>query len=143
MSAKNCALVKRSSADLKAAPQPRCPADLEALSLWYFGTPLHLSKLSLYCVEDGKASAQYEVREEYSSYHGENGLFSSFCIKGYDYSRDFWRHVIGDLYCGGIASRSYGQAKVIGESNVSRLKEFEECLRQDAVKAYEARKVTT
>lgn len=125
--------VKRSLAELKASPLPSSPAELEVLSTWYFGTSLHLSRLYVHLKGNAPmsdAGVQYEVREEYGSYHGNGWLFGCYCINGYDYSRDFWEHVIGNLYCGGIAGRSYGQANVFGHRNVKRLKEFEEYLRR-------------
>jgi hypothetical protein len=126
--------VKRSRTELLAAPLPRCPAELEVLSTWYFGAPLHLSCLRMYAkgmAPASEAGAEYEVREEYNSYHGNGWLFYGCAIEGYDYSSDFWAHVIGNLYCGGIASHSYGQCNVFGRRNVKRLKEFEECLRRN------------
>jgi hypothetical protein len=127
--------VKRTQAELMKAPLPSCPAELEVLSTWYFGAPLHLSHLRVaddYSFGDeADGSASYEVLEEYNSYHGRGWLFGQCCIVGYDYSRDFWAHVIGRLYCGGIASRSYGQVNVLGRRNVKRLKDFEGYLRRN------------
>lgn len=124
---------KRTRAELATAPKPRNPAELEVLSAWYFGTPLHLELLwvtdhKFFQAADG--SAQYQVAEKYNDYHGTGWLHGKCCIKGYDYSRDFWAHVIGHLYCGGIATHSYGQATVIGRRNVLRLKAFEGFLRR-------------
>jgi hypothetical protein len=122
---------KRTRAQLEAMPKPRNPAELEVLSAWYFGMPLHLEQLWVTDYKSCQAadgSAQYRVAEEYNDYHGEGWLHGKSCINGYDYSREFWAHVIGHLYCGGIATHSYGQATVIGRRNVLRLKAFEEFL---------------
>jgi hypothetical protein len=101
--------------------------------MWYFGKPLHFSSLSVY--GNGSAPAavgtcQYKVEEEYNSYHGSGWLFGKCAIDGYDYSGDFWRHVCGPIYCGGIAGHSYGQANIFGYRDRLRLEKFSEYLRR-------------
>lgn len=125
-------LIRRSREELRLMPKPSNPAELEALSYWYFGKELHMSLLTVSehkwaSASDG--SVAYEVKEKYNDYNGSGWLHTEYCIKGYDYSRDFWAFVIGNLTCGGIASHSYGQAIVIGKRNLLRLQEFEKCLR--------------
>jgi hypothetical protein len=124
---------RRSRAELASMPKPESPAELEVLSRWYFGTPLHLKSLWVTprapkCPDT--AGGQYAVREPYNDYHGKGWLWGQCENAGYDYSAAFWRHVIGELYCGGIAECSYGQATVIGRRNIARLQRFEECLRR-------------
>lgn len=119
---------KRTRKELAAAPKPCNPAELEVLSHWYFGKALHLGFLSVFERLDDSliaGSVQYEVTELYNSYHGAGWLHSENCIKGYDYSGDFWGHVIGPLYCGGIASRSYGQVRIVGHRDLKRLMVFQ------------------
>ncbi|MGE0290630.1 MAG: hypothetical protein AB7I42_25115 [Bradyrhizobium sp.] len=97
-------------------PLPRCDAELSLLASVYFGAPLRLANLDLW-----GDSAQYEVAQDYSAYHGEGFKYGKHCIVGYDHSRAFWNSVIGPLYCGGIARASYGQARVIGHRNKQRI----------------------
>lgn len=125
-------LVKRTREQLKAMPKPQCPAELEVLTAWYFGKALHLSELSVYeSNREGIAGgATYRVAELYNDYHGKGWLHADDCIRGYDYSSDFWAYVIGHLSCGGIAAHSYGQAVVVGHRDVLRLKKFEGFLRR-------------
>jgi hypothetical protein len=94
-------------------PKPETDAELEIISEIYFGKALHLRKLSNYC--------SYEVEEDYNSYHGEGYEFSECNCKGYDHSAIFWRHILGQLYCGGIARASYGQYKIKGYRNKKRI----------------------
>lgn len=98
------------------APKPRCDEELSILSEIYFGLPLRLVTLRFY-----GSSAQYEVEQSYNSYHGKGFRYSEHCTTGYDHSWWFWRHVIGELFCGGIARASYGQAHVIGHREVARM----------------------
>lgn len=124
---------KRSREELALMPKPGNPAELEALSMWYFGAPLHFSTLRIYgsgSAPVAVATCQYEVVEAYDSYHGSGWLHGKCCTVGYDYSRDFWAHVCGPLYCGGIAHRSYGQANVFGRRDLRRLERFAEYLRR-------------
>lgn len=127
-------MTKRTKKELLTMPKPHNPAELELLTLWYFGKRLHASKLNVWMgrieKENSFAHAQYEVLEPYASYHGTGWNFSSYDIVGYDYSRDFWRFVFGDLYCGGIANCSYGQTYVRSYRDSKRLKVFEEYLRR-------------
>jgi hypothetical protein len=125
--------IKRTRTELEAMPKPKNPAELEVLSQWYFGAPLHLGglRVSDEIGTDGAYYGQYEVGELYNDYHGDDWLFGKNCIKGYDYSRDFWRHVVGELYCGGIAASSYGQVRVREHRDQKRLKEFAGYLRRN------------
>lgn len=120
-------LQKRSAKDLTSGLKPKSPAELEILSRWYFGKPLHLDSLQVYSHGDSDpaGSARYSVKELYNSYHGEKFLHGERCTKGYDYSATFWRFAIGELYCGGIASTSYGQAHVSTIKEVDRLKKLQ------------------
>lgn len=123
----------RTRQELLDAPKPSNPAELEVLSRWYFGKPLHLAFLRIRRAETTEpfaAYGQYEVAELYNDYHGNGWLFGQCCIHGYDYSRDFWQHVVGVLYCGGIADHSYGQVRIKGHRDRLRLQRFEECLRR-------------
>jgi len=97
---------KRTASELAAMPRPRNVAELEILSFWYFGKALHFSRLIV-----RENYVEYEVAEKYNAYHGARWLFSTFSCEGYDYSGAFWRHVVGNLFCGGIAAHSYGQAR--------------------------------
>ncbi len=108
---------KRTDEELRKMPLPANALELEVITEWYFGMPLHLSKLYVY--EGG--GAQYEVRELYNEYHGDGFLHSSHCTNGYGYSERFWKRVIGVLYCGGIGGHSYGQTKAQGHRNIKRL----------------------
>lgn len=124
--AANAKGVRRSIAELRALPRPRNTAELEALSAWYFGKALHIAALRTYSV-----GGSYEVAERYNDYHGKGWLHSEHCIRGYDYSRDFWQHIFGPLSCGGIASRSYGQFKIEGGYREKlRLKNLEDSWRR-------------
>lgn len=98
------------------APKPRCDAELAILSEIYFGAPLRLLSLRIY-----GNTAQYEVEQDYSAYHGDGFRYGKHCTVGYDHSGFFWRHVIGNLYCGGIARASYGQAHVASHRDAARL----------------------
>jgi len=106
----------RSKGELNSKAKPETAKDLEKLSLWYFGVTLNLSSLSIY----GK-TAKYEVKQKYDDYHGNGFLFGKSSIDGYEYSARFWDHVIGRLYCGGIANKSYGQANIVDEEQRRRL----------------------
>lgn len=126
--------MKRTIQELHAMPKPSNPAELEVLSMWYFGVPLHLSKLNIYPSgfnEEAIGGAQYEVRELYNSYHGKGFNFGSGSIDGYDYSAAFWEYVIGPLTCGGIAGHSYGQTNTYGFRDHKRLQKFSEYLRRN------------
>lgn len=116
--------MKRTRKELMKMPRPHNPAELEVLSHWYFGMPLHLSLLYIYV-----NTAQYQVLEEYKSYHGDGFNFSAYSCDGYDYSSVFWNFVIGELCCGGIAAHSYGQAHIRGHRDMARLKRFEGFMR--------------
>lgn len=118
---------RRDSTELKRAPKPRNPKELEILSMWYFCAPLHFSMLRVYPDVRGVSRggcAQYEVAEPYNSYNGKKWLFGCADIDGYDYSAKFWRHVVGELYCGGIAAHSYGQAHIGTIKDCARLTRF-------------------
>ena len=97
-------------------PLPRNAAELALLSKWYFGKPLHLSSFSIF-----KTGGRYEIAEPYNSYHGKGWNFSQGSCDGYDYSGRFWDAGFGELYCGGIATHSYGQFHVKGHRNKIRL----------------------
>ncbi len=97
---------KRATAELLRSAKPWNVFELERLSEWYFGKALHLDKLQVW-----SGGAAYQVAERYNDYHGAGWVHSEHCCRGYDYSRAFWRHVIGELQCGGIAARSYGQTR--------------------------------
>jgi hypothetical protein len=98
------------------APKPRCDEELSILSDIYFGAPLRLLTLRVY-----GNTAQYEVEQDYNAYHGEGFRYGKCANIGYDHSRIFWRHVIGNLYCGGIARASYGQANIKSHRDAARL----------------------
>lgn len=100
---------RRSRRDLARLPKPRNMAEFAALTEWYFGKPLGLSRLY---VSGGGGS--YEIAEDYNEYHGQGWLFSTLSIDGYDYSGALWKHVFGPLSCGGIARASYGQFHIVG-----------------------------
>lgn len=118
---------KRQYSELFEMPKPRNPRELEVLTEWYFGKPLHLSLLAVHGPwnESDAGGARYEVAEKYNDYHGGSWLHHKSCIDGYDYSSRFWEYVIGPLTCGGIADRSYGQSHVREAKDVTRLKELE------------------
>jgi len=109
--------VSRNNKSFIGIPKPSSDAELEILSELYFGAPLHLRSLSAY-----ESSASYEVSELYDSYHGSGWQFGKGDIRGYDHSAKFWRHVVGELSCGGIAGRSYGQTHVQSHRDYMRLK---------------------
>ena len=114
-------------AKLKKAPIPRNALELELLSEWYFGKKLHAS-FDVY-----GDSGSYQITEVYNSYHGKGFEFSENCGDGYDHSRNFWNHVFGELSCGGIATRSYGQFKIKGYRHKRRLMAWQKMkARQDA-----------
>lgn len=102
-------MTPRTLAELKALPRPRNTAELEALTLWYFGKALHIGRLYV-----GGNSVSYDIAEAYNDYHGKGWLFAQHDTKGYDYSARFWRRVFGVLNCGGIARNSYGQSTIEG-----------------------------
>ena len=104
---------------LLLCPLPQNDAELEVLSRAYFGVPLHLSSLSCW---NGYGS--YQVKEKYNDYHGAGFQYSQFDIDGYNHSGLFWRSVIGRLTCGGIATHSYGQVKVINHRQAKRLERW-------------------
>lgn len=94
-------------------PLPETDAELEVLTYAYFGKALHLSVLSHY--------GNYEVKEDYNSYHGKGWKFPRKNLDGYDYSREFWCTVIGEVICGGIARASYGACKLQGWRQKKRI----------------------
>lgn len=96
---------------LKGLPKPCSDAELEIVSEFYFGTPLHLRSLVAY-----KHSGNYEVEEDYSSYN-------TFGPNGYDDHSRFWGWAIGRVYCGGTARASYGQFRC-GHRQGRRLKRW-------------------
>ena len=96
-------------------PLPQCDEELELLTQWYFGKPLHLKTMSENC---------YEILEDYNSYHGDGFQFSESCTRGYDHSADFWAVVFGPLYCGGIGRASYGQFKANGWRQKRRISKW-------------------
>lgn len=89
---------------LLKAPKPKNAAELAVMTKWFFGCELELKFLRF----SGK-HGQYEVKQDYNSYHGEGWAFGKTCVEGYDRSRDFWNYVLGPLGCGGIARANYGQ----------------------------------
>jgi hypothetical protein len=96
-------------------PLPNCDAELEIVSEIYFKIPLHLSRLD---------RNSYKVRERYDDYHGNGWQFSTYSIAGYDHSELFWKTICGDLYCGGIASHSYGQFKINSKRHEKRIQHW-------------------
>lgn len=114
-------------------PLPRNKSELELLTKWYFGTEIHLKALWVTPGKEGVHYAQYEVREDYTSYHGikKGWLFDESCIRGYDYSSRFWAMVIGNVQCGGIGRASYGQTAFRGHRHKCRLEALAESMRRD------------
>ncbi len=112
---------------IEKAPKPSNDAELELLSLWYFGKALH-AKFSI-----GATSGSYEIVERYNSYHGKGYEFSQGCSRGYDHSAFFWEHVFGTLSCGGIADRSYGQFNITGHRNKARLMRWQDTKRKRGI----------
>lgn len=96
-------------------PKPVSDDELAILSNWYFGKPLHVD-FDFYT-----ESGSYKVIEKYNDYHGKGYEFGECCIHGYHHSRAFWNFVFGVLYCGGIASSSYGQFRANSERDKKRL----------------------
>lgn len=96
-------------------PLPQSVEELEILTEWYFGKPLHFRFLRV---------GYYKVEESYNSYHGPGFAFDFSCTKGYDHSRDFWNQVCGPLSCGGIAVRSYGQFNCRSYRGKKRIEKF-------------------
>lgn len=87
-------------------PLPSNDAELALLTNWFFGKALSLSALTIH-----GNHVSYRVREKYNSYHGGSGdLVSS--TGSYDVDREFWKRVVGELYCGGTAGFSYGQTRI-------------------------------
>lgn len=112
-------------------PLPKNDAELEILTEIYFGVKLHLSKLSAYPVEKrpdepllAHLSVHYQVKEQYSDYHGEGFDYSEYCGIGYNHSGLFWRTVLGVLSCGGIAGHSYGQTRSFGHRDKKRIENW-------------------
>jgi hypothetical protein len=109
---------RRTKSQLRSLPRPRNVAELQALTAWYFGVPLNLARFTF-----GRSEGSYEIAENYDSYNRsgpqawrkptEDGS-KPYDNSGYDYSRDFWDHVFGPLYCGGVARASYGQFRSAG-----------------------------
>lgn len=107
-------------------PLPKNKTELALLTKWYFGTELHLSDLWV-----DSTGGRYSVKETYSSYNNlEEFFFTSYCIKGYDYSARFWGTVFGHLTCGGIAEHSYGQFDIKSHRHKKRLRELQSSLRR-------------
>ena len=100
-------------------PLPETDQELEIISELYFGAPLHLYELRAY-----EQSGNYQVNELYNSYHGEGFEYSTNCTIGYDHSAMFWRTVCGELTCGGIGSRSYGQFTINNRRHYKRLERW-------------------
>ena len=96
----------------KTFPKPSNDVELAIVSEIYFGAPLSLSSLS---------DSSYAVREEYNSYHGDGFAFACCSCEGYDRSQGFWNWVFGPLYCGGIATHSYGQFTPVSHRDKARL----------------------
>ncbi len=96
--------------------KPSNDLELEIVSEYIFGVPLHLKKLDTH---DGEY-ASYEVLENHDDYYDQ-----SFNIKAHNSSYEvddfFWKTVIGSLFCGGIARASYGQVDVKGYRNQRRI----------------------
>lgn len=112
-------------------PLPRNDAELEILSEIYFGVKLRLSRLSGGIVKKRPdepllehLSVSYTVEQPYNDYHGNGFDYSEGCIIGYDHSRLFWRTVVGNLFCGGIATHSYGQTRVFGHRKIKNIEEW-------------------
>lgn len=88
-------------------PKPESVKELEILSEFIFGKALHLRILTVY-----DNYALYDVKEKHDDsydYKFESIFNSNYVIDG-----AFWRHVVGGLSCGGIATTCYGQVKVTG-----------------------------
>ncbi len=97
-------------------PLPQTCKELEIVSEYIFGMPLHLSKLNFY-----GSGASYQVLEEHSDTY--DGVFDTAAHGScYDVDAIFWRTVIGRMMCGGIASHCYGQVHVDGHRHMYRLK---------------------
>ncbi len=107
-------------------PLPCCPCELEAVSEYIFGTPLHLR--GLHCHGD---YASYEVDENFDSYVDKK-FAQAVHDSEYDMSGAFWGAVIGELSTGGTARASYGQVKVPGHRQKLRLAKLQRYVRGTA-----------
>lgn len=106
----------------KAFPKPANDAELAVVSEILFGIPLSLNSLS---------ATSYTVEQPYTSYHGGGFAFGPHCISGYCRSAAFWEWLFGPLVCGGIASRSYGQFKILSHRDKARIMRWQVSRRQD------------
>ena len=112
--------------EYRRMPKPRNDAELAILTEWFFWAPLSLSVLQV-----ATGYARYEVKQKFDSYHGAEFRLKSRCQ--YDADAGFWRFVIGELTCGGVAGSSYGQAKVVGWRNQKRLESWVQSRRNGGV----------
>ena len=103
---------------ITSLPRPRNDAELEIASEYIFGVPLHAT------FDLWGSGGRYHITEPYSSYHGKGFHYLSYSCEGYDRSAYFWKHVFGELSCGGIAGHSYGSFEVNGWRNRKRLENW-------------------
>ena len=92
---------------LRGLPLPQSDAELEILTEYYFGTPLHLEKLTV---------RSYRVKEIFDDYD----LFKG----NYDAHGVFWDWALVKLTCGGTAAQSYGQFDCRGYRHRRRLERW-------------------
>lgn len=105
-------------------PLPNNAKELEIVSEYIFGTPLHLSRLDVY------EGASYEVKEYHNDYY-DNKFNMASHNSCYEVDAFFWKTIIGGLRCGGIGGHSYGQTEIIGYRNKKRLQRLSFSLRNE------------
>lgn len=82
-----------------------------------------------------------QIHDSYYDHKFSMEVFNS----SYDVDGAFWRHCIGELYCGGIASCSYGQVETTSYKEYERLLNFKnnpdqsvrDCFREEIEKMIE------
>lgn len=68
---------------------------------------------------------QYFCDQYHDSYY-DHKFSTEIFRSSYDVDGCFWRHCIGELYCGGISSHSYGQVEVTSFKEYERLKNLKD-----------------
>lgn len=64
---------------------------------------------------------RYFCNQEHSSYYDHNFNKLVFDWGCYELDSVFWKHCIGELYCGGIGTYSYGQVRIMSIKESDRL----------------------
>lgn len=90
-------------------PLPRCDEELELLTKWYFGKPLHATFRTDKCGDKKLLlSGYYEVQEKFDSYDIFRNSYRETGVSNYDMHSVIWDRVFGDVCTGGVGGVSYG-----------------------------------